>query len=156
TGFSFTVTAQDTFNNTATGYTGAVTFSSSDPLANLPGTSSLPGGSGTFSATLKTAGNQTLTATDTTTPSITGTSSPITVLGLVVTSFTQTPSGFTATFNKPFDNTTPTNSTAQINLYDSAAANDGAPDVTLALNGTTTTITGSLIIDPTNTQVTFV
>src|SRR5205085_401231 len=54
-------------------------FSSSDTLAVLPANSTLTLGSGTFSATLKTAGFQTFTATDTVTSSITGTSNPIPV-----------------------------------------------------------------------------
>src|SRR5207247_1538455 len=62
--FSFTVTAQDQFNNTATGYVGTVHFTSSDSQAVLPANSSLSNGTGTFSATLKTAGSQTITATD--------------------------------------------------------------------------------------------
>src|SRR5207245_705780 len=70
--FSFTVTAQDQFNNPATGYAGTVHFTSSDGAATLPVDSTLSSGTGTFSATLKTAGSQTLTATDTVTASITG------------------------------------------------------------------------------------
>jgi hypothetical protein len=66
---SFTVTASDAYGNRTTGYTGAVRFTSTDPWAVLP-----PGytftaadaGQHTFSATLKTAGTQSLTATDTT------------------------------------------------------------------------------------------
>jgi hypothetical protein len=75
--FSFTVTALDQFNNTATGYAGAVHFTSSDPQAVLPANSTLTNGTGTFSATLKTAGSQTITATDTVTPAITGTSNGV-------------------------------------------------------------------------------
>src|SRR5205085_8419517 len=77
--FSFTVTAQDQFNNTATGYAGTVHFTSSDGQAVLPSNSTLTSGTGMFSATLKTAGAQTLTATDTVTSSITGTSNTIMV-----------------------------------------------------------------------------
>jgi streptogramin lyase len=76
--FPFTLTALDPFGNTAAGYAGTVHFSSSDAGANLPADGTLAGGTGTFSATLNTAGNQTLTATDTATSSVTGTSSPIT------------------------------------------------------------------------------
>jgi hypothetical protein len=45
----------------------------------LPANATLSDGSGAFSATLKTAGNQTITATDTANPAITGTSNAITV-----------------------------------------------------------------------------
>src|SRR5205823_1942218 len=79
TAFNFTVTAQDQFNNTATGYAGTVHFTSSDGQAVLPANSTLTNGTGTFSATLKTAGNQTLTATDTGNGAITGTSGAIAV-----------------------------------------------------------------------------
>jgi hypothetical protein len=79
TAFNFTVTALDQFNNTATGYTGTVHFTSTDGAATLPANSTLTNGVGTFSATLKTPGSRTITATDTVTSSITGTSSSITV-----------------------------------------------------------------------------
>jgi subtilisin-like proprotein convertase family protein len=70
--FSVTVTAQDAYGNTATGYAGTVHFTSSDGQAVLPGNATLPNGTGTFSVTLKTAGSQTLTATDTATGTLTG------------------------------------------------------------------------------------
>jgi hypothetical protein len=87
TAFNFTVTALDQFNNTATGYTGTVHFTSSDGQAVLPANSTLTNGTGTFSATLKTAGSQTITATDTVTSSITGTSNAIAVSGASGTHF---------------------------------------------------------------------
>src|SRR5262249_48697769 len=77
--FSFTVKALDGFNNLATGYSGTVHFTSTDGQAMLPADSTLASGAGTFSATLKTAGNQTITATDTVNNSVTGTSSAIAV-----------------------------------------------------------------------------
>jgi hypothetical protein len=79
TSFNFTVTALDQFNNTATGYTGTVHFTSTDAQAVLPADSTLTSGAGVFSATLKATGNQTITATDTVTSSITGTSNTISV-----------------------------------------------------------------------------
>jgi hypothetical protein len=93
TSFSFTVTALDANNNTATGYTGTVHFTSSDTSATLPANSTLTNGTGTFSATLKSAGNQTITATDTATSSITGTSGPIAVAVGAATHFTVTAPG---------------------------------------------------------------
>ncbi len=77
--FTFTVQALDAHNNTATGYTGLVNFTSTDPLAVLPAINNLNNGVGTFTATLKTSGSQTITATDTVTSSITGTSGAILV-----------------------------------------------------------------------------
>ena len=77
--FNFTVTAQDQFNNTATGYAGTLHFTSNDANATLPANSTLTNGVGTVSATLRTAGSRTITATDTVNASITGTSNTITV-----------------------------------------------------------------------------
>jgi hypothetical protein len=81
TPFSFTVTALDSFSNTATTYAGTVHFSSSDASAILPANSTLMNGAGTFSATLKTSGSQTIMATDAVTASITGTSFAISASG---------------------------------------------------------------------------
>jgi probable HAF family extracellular repeat protein len=77
--FNFAVTALDALNNVATNYTGMVHFTSTDPQAVLPGNSTLTSEPGTFPATLKTVGAETLTATDTVKPSITGTSNSINV-----------------------------------------------------------------------------
>jgi Beta-propeller repeat len=97
TAFSLTVTAQDQFNNTVTTYAGTVHFTSTDAAAVLPANATLASGVGTFSATLKTSGNQTLTATDTVTASITGTSGAIAVGAGAATHFTVTaPAGVTA------------------------------------------------------------
>ncbi len=77
--FSVTVTAEDQDDNIVTGYSGTVHFTSTDGQAVLPANSGLTNGVGTFSVTLKTAGSQTVTATDVVTSSITGTSGPISV-----------------------------------------------------------------------------
>ena len=91
--FNFTVTALDAFNNTATGYAGIVHFTSTDGAATLPANSTLTNGTGTFSATLRTAGNQTITGQDTGTPSVTGTSNTIVVsFATLDLSITNTPS----------------------------------------------------------------
>jgi len=81
TAFNFTVTALDANSNTVKGYSGTVHFASSDTAAgvSLPLDMTLTSGTGTFSATLATAGPQTITATDTVTNLITGTSGSITV-----------------------------------------------------------------------------
>ncbi len=86
--FNFTVTALDQFNNAATGYGGTVHFTGSDGQAVLPANSTLTNGTGSFSATLKTAGNQTLGATDTANASITGTSNTVAVSAGTATHFT--------------------------------------------------------------------
>ena len=78
--FNFTVAAEDQFNNIATGFTDFVTFSSSDSAASFTeSVGALTSGEGTFNAILKTAGNQTLTALDGVTASISGTSNTINV-----------------------------------------------------------------------------
>jgi hypothetical protein len=73
--FSMTVTALDANNQPATGYTGTVHFTSSDPRGVLPTDYTFmaaDAGAHTFSVTLATAGNQSITATDTVTSSLTG------------------------------------------------------------------------------------
>ena len=79
-GFNFTVRALDQSNNTATGYTGTVHFTSTSQQALLPPDGTLINGFRTFGADLQTVGIQTITATDTVNPSITGTSNDILVL----------------------------------------------------------------------------
>ncbi len=79
---SFTVTARDPYGNRASGYTGTVYFTSSDPKATLPANytfTTADAGARTFSATLKTAGTQSITAVDTTTSGLAGTGAGITV-----------------------------------------------------------------------------
>jgi hypothetical protein len=155
TAFPFTVTAVDAFNNPTNSYSGTLHFSSSDSTANLPGNSTLTNGSGTFNATLNKSGNQTLTATDIANGALNGTSSVIIVRGLVVTSFTATPTGFSVTFSKPFVNSS-ANPVSPINLYDAASASYGPADVTLVGSGSIGSVKGSLIIDPSNTRFTFI
>ncbi len=73
--FSVTLAARDASNNVATGYTGTVHFTGSDGLATLPANYTFTAGDfgvHTFSVTLRTSGNQTITATDTATSSIAG------------------------------------------------------------------------------------
>jgi len=77
--FGFSVLALDPFGNTATGYAGIVHFTSTDGAATLPINSTLTSGSGSFNATLRTEGPQTITATDTVTSSITGSTAAIAV-----------------------------------------------------------------------------
>ncbi|WP_143393713.1 beta strand repeat-containing protein [Fimbriiglobus ruber] len=82
TPFTFTVTALDPFGNVATGYTGTVHFDSTNGTASLPADATLTNGTGTFTATLNTAGIQTITATDTAS-SFSDTSGSITVTPVV-------------------------------------------------------------------------
>jgi len=91
--FSLTVTAQDPYGNTATGYAGTVHFTSTDVGGGvvLPANYTFVGGDAGVhvfanSATLKTNGTQTITATDTVTSSITGTSGSISVSTALIVS----------------------------------------------------------------------
>jgi hypothetical protein len=79
---SFTVTAEDPYGNLASGYTGTVAFTSSAAQATLPADytfTSSDSGVHTFSASLQTAGIQSLTATDTVKSSMTGTQAGIVI-----------------------------------------------------------------------------
>jgi hypothetical protein len=82
TSFSVTVSALNTSNATDTAYTGTIHFTSSDVQAGLPANYAFvaaDGGSHTFTVALKTAGTQSVTATDTANASATGTASGIVV-----------------------------------------------------------------------------
>jgi hypothetical protein len=89
------VTALDVGGHTVSGYSGTVHFTSSDGVAVLPVDAQLKNGVGTFSGVLKTAGAQTITATDTVSQSLTGTSGAISVGAGPATHFSVTapPSG---------------------------------------------------------------
>jgi hypothetical protein len=109
------VVAEDPYGNTATDYTGTVHFTSSDAQADLPGDTILTNGAGAFSVTLKTAGTQAITATDTVTGSITGTQSGIVVNPAALSAFlvagfpspatAGAPSSFRVTAQDPYGNT---------------------------------------------------
>jgi ELWxxDGT repeat protein len=79
---TFIVTATDAYGNRTSGYRGTVRFTSSDAQAALPGNftfTAADDGAPTFSATLKTAGTQSLSATDTVNASIAGAQTSILV-----------------------------------------------------------------------------
>jgi len=85
TAYSLTVMAIDPFGNTATGYRGTVTFTSSDGAAVLPGNYTYVSGDAgahPFMTTLNTSGAQSITATDTVNAGITGADSGITVVSV--------------------------------------------------------------------------
>jgi len=91
-----TVTALNANGTVNTGYTGTVQISSSDAQAVLPAAASLTNGTGTFTVTLKTAGTQSITATDSN--NVTGAESGITVQPAAASQvvFTQVPGSATA------------------------------------------------------------
>src|SRR5206468_2243455 len=97
---NFTVTARDAFGNTAVGYTGTVHFTSSDGQAVLPANYTFTGGDAgvhTLNATLKTAGTQSITATDTVSGAITGAQSGISVNAAAATKLVFTTAAQTLT-----------------------------------------------------------
>src|SRR5262249_6263347 len=115
---SATVTLKDAYGNTARGYTGTVHFTSTDAQAQLPADytfTSADAGSHAFSVTLKTAGIQSIKATDTVSSSVTGSQTGIAVnpaaaSSLVVSGFpSPTTAGaaatVTVTARDPFGNT---------------------------------------------------
>ena len=65
TPFTFTVKALDATNAVVPTYTGTVHITTSDTAAKLPADATLAQGVGTFTVTFNTAGNQTITASDT-------------------------------------------------------------------------------------------
>ena len=92
-----TVTAYDAYGNVATGYTGTLSFSSTDSHAVLPANYTFTAGdAGThhFAVELDTSGARSITATDTTAPGLTATESGITVQAAAAASLTVT--GFPA------------------------------------------------------------
>ena len=93
-----TVTAYDAYGNVAAGYTGTVAVSSSDGHALLPADYTFTAGDAgqhTFAVTLKTAGTQSITVSDTLTPSLTDSEIGISVLPAAAKTLTVT--GFPAT-----------------------------------------------------------
>jgi len=113
-----TVTARDSTGSVVTGYSGTVAFTSSDARASLPANYTFvpaDNGAHTFvgGVTLKTAGTQTVTATDTGTSSVTGNQSvtisagPLASLALSPASATVTAGGsqgYTATAADQYGN----------------------------------------------------
>ncbi len=143
---SFTVVALDPYDNFVPSYNGTVHFGSSDAAAILPADMTLSGGAGTFSATLQTTGSQILTATDVSNSAIAGSSAPITVRGLIVTSLVPTATGFVAQFNQAFD-------PSILSIYDGLGVS-GPADVTV--DGPSGAVRGSLLLNSADTQITFV
>src|SRR5208337_3503920 len=150
TGETLTVTAEDPYGNTDPSYTGTVQFTSSDAQAVLPANATLTDGVGSFTVTLKTAGTQSVTATDTVTTSIAGTETGITVTPAAAThlAVAGAPGGtagtgetLTVTAEDPYGNTDPsytgtvqfTSSDAQAVLPANATLTDGVGSFTVTL-----------------------
>jgi hypothetical protein len=101
---SFAVTARDPYGNIATGYLGTLHFKSSDGNASLPADYTFTAGDAgvhTFSATLKTAGTQSISATDIVFAGINGSETGIKV-NLAVASRLAVTAPATVTAGAPF------------------------------------------------------
>ena len=129
------MTALDASNAVVTGYTGTVHFTSSDGAAVLPANSTLTNGVGTFSATLKTAGAQTIAATDTVTATITGASGTITVTAAAPITLQVKTAG--TAFGTVTDNL------GQINCTQQGGANPSGNCTTQYPSGTQVTLTAT-------------
>ena len=151
--------AVDASNNTFTGYTGTIHFTSTDGQAVLPANYTFvagDGGSHTFTngVTLKTAGTQTVSVNDTVTTSKTGTSGNIVVpagaatqlvLSGATTNLTQGATRqFTATAKDAFGNTDP-NYTATVTFAQTGGSGTvtGLGTSTAAAGVATKTVTGN-------------
>jgi hypothetical protein len=122
---SFTVTAKNTDGTTAAYYAGTVHFTSSDPLAVLPADytfTAADAGVHAFSATLKTAGAQSITVIDSMTASPTGSQTGITVTAAAAR--TMTVAGF------------PSNTTAGVAGYVTVTLKDAYGNVASGYTGT--------------------
>lgn len=87
---SFTVTAKDAQGNIVSGYVGTVVFSSSDVKAGLPASytfTAADAGVHTFSATLKTAGTQSISVSDSSANTVAGTEGGIVVTAAAAAQF---------------------------------------------------------------------
>jgi hypothetical protein len=96
--YSVTVTARNA-TTTVIDYAGTVSFSSSDLQWVAPSPGTLSSGTGTFAATLKTAGNQSITASD----GLTGQLTPITVNAAAAKTLSPVPQAGTPTHGTAFN-----------------------------------------------------
>jgi len=136
---TFMITAKDTVGNTVTGYTGTVHFTITDPAGAVSADMTLVNGTGTFHATFKTAGTQTVTATDTVIASVKGTTT------IVITP------GATSKFVL----TAPASIAAGAAFYSQITAQDKYGNVTKGYTGTVHfTSTDPLAVLPANVTLT--
>jgi hypothetical protein len=154
--FAVVVRAVDANWNLVTGATPTVAFTSSDPLATLPGNAALIAGTRTFSVTLATATSQIVTAADVIATLTAGSSAAVLVLGTTLSAPGSIPLGFgfpgqTVTSPAYPVSWLSTETGKHITATLTADASDGtghtitAGEITLILsNGTTDTVVGPL------------
>jgi putative cell wall-binding protein len=119
--FVVTVKALDGGGNVVTGYAGTVKLTSSDSTAVLPASSSLSSGQHAFTVTLKTAGSQTVSATDTANAGLSGTTAAIVVSPAATTHLLVT---------------APTSSTAGVSFVVAVTAKDAYQNTVTTYGGT--------------------
>jgi hypothetical protein len=141
---SVTVTARDTYGNTATGYTGTVHFSSTDTAAGLPADYTFVAGDAgvktfTGGVVLKTAGTHTVTATDTAASAVTGTQSGLAVTAAALDTIVVSPSSATITAGQGQAYTTQARDAYGNSLGNVAAVYSVSPDG--SCTGATCTVT---------------
>jgi Domain of unknown function (DUF4082)/Fibronectin type III domain len=148
--FSLTVTAKNSSGATDTGYTGTIHFTSSDIQAGLPGNFAFTAanhGTYTFTVTLKTAGSQSISATDTVTAATTGTlggisvspaqASALAISGLSSSETAGLAQSFTVTAFDPYGNVaTGYSGTVAFSSSDLAAGLPASYSFTVANQGT--------------------
>jgi hypothetical protein len=128
TPFTVVVLALDASNSLVPGYSGIVHFTSTDPQAVLVGNATLTNKD--FSATLESVGSQTITATDTVTTTITGSSNSIQV-------------------STPASGIAPTGSMATARYFHTATLlNNGTVLVTGGLDGNNNNLASAELFDP--------
>jgi hypothetical protein len=129
TSFTVTVTAEDGSNNTVTGFTGTVHFTSSDGAAVLPSDYTFTGteqGTQTFTVTLKTAGSDSVTAAA---GSVSGSAS-VTVNPAAPTQLAFTHQPTNGTVGTALS---PAVTVAELDPYGNVATQDSSTQITLAL-----------------------
>lgn len=154
-----TITAKDAFGNLATGYTGTVTFSSSDVQAGLPPSytfTAADAGVHTFSATLKTAGSQSITVQDAANGTVLGSEAGIPVGAASAASYSVTGPAtatagaaqtFTLTARDPFGNVA--TGYAGTATFSSSDVQAGLPPAyTFTTTPTSTTLKGITTVTP--------
>ena len=122
---SFTVTATDQYGNlTGSAYTGTVQITCTDATAPMPAPTTLSGGTGTFQTTFSKIGTPIITAQDSISKGIVGTSGIINV-SAIATKFKVVPAFTSVAAGTPFSVTV----TAQDNNGNTATGDSGsAPD----------------------------
>jgi hypothetical protein len=151
--FGITVSAVDNNGNVISTFTGAVSLSSSDLAAGLPSSytfNSGDAGKHTFTVTLQTAGNQTVTATS---GSLTGTSNNIAVSPANPSTlvFGQQPTGTT-----PGSSIVPAVTVRVLDAFGNLVTSDNTDQVTLTLgNANGATLSGSTTVTVSGGVATF-